>query len=616
MYVTKLLTPESVTQASALLLAPGCLPLERSVMRGRKVSVGAYLAGIPIGLALATLGDDGSAELTFLFVARTQRRVGVGSALLDAIERELASSGCWNIYVRYMGDLPSAPGIESWLGKNGFSEGRSVALFCESDYRTLSRAEWIGLRRPAECAVFPWCELRDQDRAYIEARQQRERWFPEALNPFRNGNEWSEHSLGLRLDGHVQGWFLVRRAAEKRLHVSCMFVDQSLERRALGVALVAEGIRRACEIPGEKYHFEVSLGQKKMVHFVQRRMTPYLTAVHIAKTSQKRLRENEHYRPPASGAIPSAVTTVLVEEHHEAFLVWNCFARGSGSQGRQRATLLHVDSHQDMSLPRLRRPIESITSLDDLADFTYNELNIANFIWPAVYQGLFKRVLWLAPVRNRGVGGWRRISIAARGASATEFVTSDSSRWCAAEAPKSRTIEYAPITVEDDVELDSPTVLDIDLDYFCCNEHPQLRCPEIEITRHEYDKFRRDPYHFLRITPGGKISVAAHDGRYRLVYEDYPARVPLAANWDDIQGRIDGFAAYLDRCRIKPMLIVAARSVRSGYLPREHAALVERAVTQVLASRYPLRIVSVDELLGRIPVGAGAAGTGGIDARL
>jgi hypothetical protein len=90
----------------------------------------------------------------------------------------------------------------------------------------------------------------------------------------------------------------------------------------------------------------------------------------------------------------------------------------------------------------------------------------------------------------------------------------------------------------------------------------------------------------------------------------------LAANWDDIQGRIDGFAAYLDRCRIKPMLIVAARSVRSGYLPREHAALVERAVTQVLASRYPLRIVSVDELLGRIPVGAGAAGTGGIDARL
>jgi hypothetical protein len=150
------------------------------------------------------------------------------------------------------------------------------------------------------------------------------------------------------------------------------------------------------------------------------------------------------------------VPLVVVEEHHEAFYVWH-YAAQEGWLGRDGNTLLHVDEHADMFLPRLRRPLTSISSLTDLAEFTYNELNIGNFIWPAIYLGFFSRVLWLRYKHEISAGGWRTIYTCGKDTDKREFVAASSLASSPyADAEDIRSVEYAPVTTAEFLNTNLP----------------------------------------------------------------------------------------------------------------------------------------------------------------
>ena len=93
--------------------------------------------------------------------------------------------------------------------------------------------------------------------------------------------------------------------------------------------------------------------------------------------------------------------------------------------------------------------------------------------------------------------------IGAKNRSRTEFFTASSlAATPYADSTDARSVEYAPVTTQECVKTDQPVVIDIDLDYFCCNEHPRLPVLEVKTTKAEYEKFLHDPYHFLRIAGG------------------------------------------------------------------------------------------------------------------
>lgn len=298
------------------------------------------------------------------------------------------------------------------------------------------------------------------------------------------------------------------------------------------------------------------------------------------------------------------IALVVVEEHHEAFYVWH-YAVRNGWLGAEGNTLLHFDAHSDMALPRLRRPLSSIGDLADLADFTYRELSIGDFIWPAVYQGLFNRVLWIRYRQRLSEGGWRTLLIGAKNPDRTEFFTAaslDSTPYTASKDVRS--VDYAPMTTQECFKTDQPAVLDIDLDYFCCNEHPRLPVQEVETTSAVYEEFHRNPYHFLHFA--GKISVIARDGRFFVVYDDFPYRhKPESPNYPadrgEIQTRITDAANFLCSHSVIPPLIVVCRSVHSGYTPREQSAFVEKTLIEHLSELYNLEVFSINDLLARFP---------------
>jgi hypothetical protein len=295
------------------------------------------------------------------------------------------------------------------------------------------------------------------------------------------------------------------------------------------------------------------------------------------------------------------VPFALIEEHHEAFYVWqHAIAQGWMQSGGN--TLLHVDEHSDMSLPHLSRPFRPGGGSAEAARMTYEELDIGNFIWPAVYQGVFSRVLWVRVRHTRNAGGWRSMSICAKCDPPTRFITGTSlASTPYAGAPDMRTTEYAPITVDGQIRTDQPIVVDIDLDYFCSNDYPDYGGSELEITQSAYETFVNDRYHFLRISPGSKAAVVIRDGRYYLAFnadhaEPGPARNSAKVR-EDIRWRISAFVEFLRRFDVQPPLIVACRSLHSGYTPREYAGFIEENLCLGLRTIYALDTTYISELL-------------------
>ncbi|MFA7707345.1 MAG: UPF0489 family protein [Candidatus Pacearchaeota archaeon] len=148
--------------------------------------------------------------------------------------------------------------------------------------------------------------------------------------------------------------------------------------------------------------------------------------------------------------IPLAIT----EEHHKVLAYWR-------TSKIIDADLLHIDAHHDMN---------------DNFSLNKNDLTIANFICPAFYEKIISSVYWINPQseekRIQDFGSrydkdrlcldiyvddyhkkvrWRNIN----------------QRIFKSESPKPKKIQEQELILK----LNSPVILDIDLDAFCCHRN-------------------------------------------------------------------------------------------------------------------------------------------------
>ncbi|MFA5792800.1 MAG: UPF0489 family protein [Candidatus Gracilibacteria bacterium] len=82
------------------------------------------------------------------------------------------------------------------------------------------------------------------------------------------------------------------------------------------------------------------------------------------------------------------VPIVIFDNHNHAFHFWmEAFLNGVFGEG---ATLIHVDQHKDTRVPN---KLYNGKTLEDAFLYTNQNLNVGNYIVPAVKSGLFERVL-------------------------------------------------------------------------------------------------------------------------------------------------------------------------------------------------------------------------------
>lgn len=274
---------------------------------------------------------------------------------------------------------------------------------------------------------------------------------------------------------------------------------------------------------------------------------------------------------------------LTMEEHHEAFYYWG-LAVEKGWIAPRGNVLFHVDHHDDLTCGGYFHDFSKpFSSLEERRAFTYSHLGIADFIVPALYEGLFSQMFNMKGLVKQPFSTEEQL-IRLRGNHVLEpgkyipFLHADKRR---DGADGYGFYTYHEGALSDTGVLEN-VVLDIDLDYFCWdNSLSTTASKRIEITKEAYEEFNENPYHPFRILPRALIRAEAENGRYYLRYTEPPTE-EAPAEEKQIRTRIDHFFNWLGSQPWEPSLVTLCRSVHSGYLPRDRAELVEELVCEGL----------------------------------
>ncbi|MEM8960965.1 MAG: UPF0489 family protein [Acidobacteriota bacterium] len=291
------------------------------------------------------------------------------------------------------------------------------------------------------------------------------------------------------------------------------------------------------------------------------------------------------------------VPLVVTEEHHESLLVW-AYAVERGWMAATGHSLLHIDEHADWALPRVDRPLPpSPLPPAETSELVYEQLHIGNFLWVAIHQRLFDRVRWLRRAhqtlpKNRH----RRLFVCPVTHDGWRLVTGS----CLADGSipplfrdEAHAVQYDLIEPREPLEPDENLVLSIDLDYFLSHPSPHHPAHRIEVTADELRRFLDDPYHFLRISPGGHITPHTEDGRHFLIFNRSDA-MDTSTRRETAHAAIDQLDGLLGEMTTQPRLITLSRSIRSGYTPPSLAAELEDALLARLKGRYDVEATELE----------------------
>lgn len=246
------------------------------------LAVAAAVRGQPVGLALAELPltVGGEPELLSLFVAPHLRNVGVGTALLAALEAEVGRRGAPRMTTVYMTGKPAIAAFERVLAKRGWDAPVTRTISVRFGVGDIDRFPWLGrYRLPPGFEIFPWAELREEEREQLRRSQVRDHWIAADLQPWDHDYYGFEPvtSVGLRGPDGVVGWVINHAISETTLRFTCSYIRKDLGRRGRIVPVYSASLTRMKQTPFTTCTFVAPVGHPTMVHFVHKWMAPWVS---------------------------------------------------------------------------------------------------------------------------------------------------------------------------------------------------------------------------------------------------------------------------------------------------------------------------------------------------
>ncbi|HAX79352.1 MAG TPA: GNAT family N-acetyltransferase [Cyanobacteria bacterium UBA11372] len=258
------------------------------------IAIAASDSNKPIGLALAQILPDSNSALVFsIFVEPNYRCQGIGTELLNYLEKELISQGCTSAKLIYTSGQPTTVALERLLQKRNWTPPAPRMLVCQSTIDKIINAPWMKRTEiPDSYSIFPWKEITQYERLALDKEQEISAWIPTTLIPFKHEEKLEPlNSLGLRYQGQVVGWMITHRIAPDTIRYTCGFLRPDLQKMARFIPLLVKAIQLQAKANIINCSCAVSVKRDSMANFVKKRMAPYLTALKESRESVKFLIE-------------------------------------------------------------------------------------------------------------------------------------------------------------------------------------------------------------------------------------------------------------------------------------------------------------------------------------
>ncbi|MEH2233750.1 MAG: TIGR03032 family protein [Nostoc sp.] len=239
--------------------------------QGELTGLSASLDGAIVGFAISERLNPQQAEIISLFVLPEYRSQGIGTRLVAYLEQELAQQGCVEIILSYSTSTLTNVALEPVLQKLHWQPPQINLVLGKTATEKIAQAPWLNkYPLPPAFEVFPWLDVGLSLPPNVEAHR---------LEPL--------NSLGLRYRGEVIGWVLTHRVAPDTIRYTTFSIAQAFEKRARGVWLLASAIRRQVDSGVPYLTGSVSYHYPRLLQFVERHLTPYLTGVGEVRQTSK-----------------------------------------------------------------------------------------------------------------------------------------------------------------------------------------------------------------------------------------------------------------------------------------------------------------------------------------
>uniref|UniRef100_A0A8J7CWI9 TIGR03032 family protein n=1 Tax=Desmonostoc muscorum LEGE 12446 TaxID=1828758 RepID=A0A8J7CWI9_DESMC len=239
--------------------------------QGELIGLSASLDGAIVGFAISERLNPQQAEIISLFVLPEYRCQGIGTRLVAYLEQELAQQGCVEITLSYSTSTLTNVALEPLLQKLHWQSPQINLVLGKTATEKIAPAPWLNkYPLPPAFEVFPWLDAGLSLPPNVEAHR---------LEPL--------NSLGLRYRGEVIGWVLTHRVAPDTIRYTTVSIAQAFEKRGRGVSLLAEAIRRQVDSGVPYLTGSVSYRYPRLLQFVERHLTPYLTGVGEVRQTSK-----------------------------------------------------------------------------------------------------------------------------------------------------------------------------------------------------------------------------------------------------------------------------------------------------------------------------------------
>jgi GNAT superfamily N-acetyltransferase len=276
--------------------------LSRAVSDGPVVALGYEFMGTAYALALGIKSEDknGYSQLISVFVDRNVRSRGIGTALLEQMEKEMATREATWLWVQYSSDNPSTPALEKVLLKRSWEKPECYLTTFKvigKDVYRIMQAPWMYKALPSDYEIVLWQETtKAQRQAGLETVN---KLILEGRSPMLDGSAFDPdvfepvNSTGFLYKGRLVGGMLTRRYSPGVILYDRLFLSPECQGRNLGMPLVGKAIqyqyRHDRHIPDWGGIWKTRMNNGPMMKLNRHFLGPYVTQALTTKASKKRL---------------------------------------------------------------------------------------------------------------------------------------------------------------------------------------------------------------------------------------------------------------------------------------------------------------------------------------
>jgi hypothetical protein len=268
----------------------------------------------------------------------------------------------------------------------------------------------------------------------------------------------------------------------------------------------------------------------------------------------------------------------IIEEHHEAYLVW---WKEFNSEKSIERHLIHIDEHADMGIPTLTKKIPDVKeSLSTQLEFVYKNLTVGTFLIPAYISGFFSTLSWIKPSTPMEI---EKMNLEYNVSNIAPYILFNG------KESISDALQIQKSTWSTSPQHDS-WILDICLDSFACLPFPQANHLELEITIEQYTKLSNNELNPWNARYGNLFTTNQRNGKYYAKILPHPLK-NIDEHYVELEliKRVNAFNIWLRSLSCTPPdVITIVRSVISGYTPPELVSILERKLLTILKEVFPL----------------------------